>query len=88
VSSIEKFIRHNYTWDYNRRQLQGLTSYVYGKHCYLFALYMDRGYTPVQFIVLFAGRENADRQVERMFASEFGAVPPRGDWGQCCRNCI
>ena len=34
---------------------------------------MDRGNTPQQFITLFAGRSNADRQVVEMFASEFGA---------------
>jgi hypothetical protein len=70
------------------RQLQGLTSEFCCQYCYLFALYMDRVYTPQQFITLFAGRGNADRQVKQMFASEFGATLPRGGWGQCCRSCI
>jgi hypothetical protein len=49
---------------------------------------MDSGYTPKQFITLFAGRSNADRQVTQMFASEFGATLPLGGWGQCCLSCI
>jgi len=69
-------------WDYKRRQLQGLTSDVCGKYCWLFALYMDRGYTAQQFVALFAGRGNANRQVERMVAAEFWADLPRGGWGQ------
>ena len=71
------------TWDYNKRQLQGLISEVCGQYFCVFALYMDRGYTPQQFTTLFAGMGNADRQVEHMFASEFGATTPRGGWGQC-----
>ena len=60
------------TWDYNRRQLQGLTSNVCDKYCCLFALYMDRAHTPKQFTSLFDAC-NADLQVERLFATEFGA---------------
>ena len=75
-------------WDYNKRQLQGITSDVFGQYCCLFALYMVRGHTPPQFITLFAGRGNADRQVKQMFASEFQATLARGGWGQCCRSCI
>jgi len=65
-----------------------MTSDVCGQYCCLFALYMDRVYTPQQFITLFAGRGNEDRQVKQMFASEFGATLPRGDLGQCCRSFI
>jgi len=54
----------------------------------LFALYMAKVYTPQQFITLFVGRCNADRQVEQMIASEFGATLPRGGCGQWCRSCI
>ena len=44
VPAIQKFIRLNFTvWDYNKRQLQGLTSNVCGKFCWLFALCMDWG---------------------------------------------
>ena len=47
VPSIEEFIFRNCTtWDYNRRQVQGLTSEVYGKYCCLLVVYMDRRYTP------------------------------------------
>ena len=54
VPSIQAFIKCNCTtWDYNRRQLQGLTTDVCGTYCCLFALYMDRGYTPKQFISLY-----------------------------------
>lgn len=51
-------------------QLQGPTSTVCGKYCCMFALYMDRGYTPKQFIGLFDA-DIADRQIEQMFTSEF-----------------
>jgi hypothetical protein len=90
VPSIQAFLKHNCTiWEYNKRQLQGLTSEICGQYCCcLLALFMDRGYTPQQFITLFAGSSNADRQVTQMFASEFGATLPRGGWGQCCRSCI
>jgi len=43
VPDILAFIKHNCTtWDYNKRQLQSLTSDFCGKYCCLFALYMDR----------------------------------------------
>jgi len=86
VPSIQAFLKHNCTtWEYNKRQLQGLTSDVCDQYCCLF---MDRGYTPQQFITLLAGRNNADRQVTQVFASEFGATLPRGGWCQCCRSYI
>jgi len=44
---IQAFIRRNCTtWDYNKRQLQALTSDVCSQYCCHFALYVDRGYTP------------------------------------------
>jgi len=61
VPDILAFVKRNCTtWDRNRRQLQSLTSDVCGKYCFLFSLYMDRGYTPQQFVALFgtpAGRQ-------------------------------
>ena len=88
VPDILEFIRRNYTtWDLNRRQFQGLTSYVCGKYCSLFALYMDRGYIPQQFVALFDVC-NADRQVEGIFTAEFGGEMPHGGLGQCCRSCL
>ena len=85
VPDILAFIKRNCTtWDRNKRQLQNLTSDVCCKYCCLFALYMDRGYTPQQFVALFD--DAADRQV--MFTTEFGAKMPRGGWGQCWRSCL
>jgi hypothetical protein len=81
VPSILAFIRRKCTtWDYNRRQLQGLTSVVCGKYCCLFALYADRGYTPQQIVSNFDSGD-VDLRVERLFAAEFGAELPRGGWG-------
>jgi hypothetical protein len=57
IPSIQASIRRNYTvWDYNSVQLQGPTTTVCGKYCCLFALYMDRGYTPQQFTGSFPSR--------------------------------
>jgi len=87
VSDIVDIVQRNCTtWDHNRRQLQSPNSDVCGKYCCLFALYMDRGYTPQQFVALF--NTPTDRQVEEIFTSEFGAKMPRGAWGQCCRSCL
>ena len=60
-------------------QLQGPTTTVCGEYCCLFALYMDRGYTPQQFVGLFTA-ENADRNIHQLFCSEFGSG------GQCCTS--
>jgi len=82
------FIRRNYmAWDYNKRQLHGLTSDVCGKYCCLFGLYMNRGYIPQQFVALFDVC-NEDRHVERMFTAEFGGEMLCGGWGQCCHSCL
>jgi len=68
-----EFIRCNgTTWNHTRRQLQVLTIVVYGKYCCLFALYMDRGHTPKQFVSLFDAW-NLDRHVEGMYVTEFEA---------------
>ena len=48
VQSIQAFQkRHCTTWEYNKRQLQGLTSEFCGHYCCLLALYMDRSYTHI-----------------------------------------
>ena len=45
--SIQDFLHQIcITWQYNKRQLQGLTSAVCGQYCCLFTIFMDRGYTP------------------------------------------
>jgi hypothetical protein len=85
LPTIQTFLRRNcFIWDYNKTQLQGLTSAVCGRYCCLFALYMDRGFTPQQFIGL-CTTDIADQQIDQLFASEFG--PHGGEdlhGGQCC----
>ena len=71
--------------EYNATKLQRLTSTVCGKYCCLFALYMDRGYTPKQFVGLFDGAI-ADRQVNWLFASEFVPLRKHSRGGQCCTS--
>jgi len=64
VPTNQAFIKRKCTtWEYNMRQLQGLTTNVCGKYCCLLTLYMDRGYTPQQFISLIDACNSADRQV-------------------------
>ena len=53
--------------------MQGLTNDVSGKYCCLIALYMDRVYTPKQFVSLFDACNNVDWNVVRLFLSEFEA---------------
>ena len=88
IPQILSFLRRNCTvWEYNKLQLQGLTSTVCGKYCCLFALYVDRGFTPKQFVALFdvcGGK--ADSQVTAMFAAEFGSLRKDVCGGQCCRD--
>jgi hypothetical protein len=85
VLDIQTFFRKNYTFlNYNTVQLQGPTSMVCGQYCCLFVLYTDRGYTGQQIVGLFNPR-HADLQVERLFTSEFGAIP-RGGVGMCCTS--
>ena len=77
VPAIQAFIRRNcITWAHNRRQLQSLTSKNCRKYCCLFALCMDRGFTPKQFVGLFAGgaQQAAHRWIDLTFASEFGLL--------------
>jgi hypothetical protein len=89
VPAIREFLRRNCTvWHYNKRQLQGPTSNVCGKYCCLFALYMDRGYTPQQFVGLFDAEKKADRQKERALASEFGPLLPQRPGGQCSSSLL
>jgi hypothetical protein len=78
VPSIQAFIRRNCTTcDYNKRQMQGLTSDVCGQYA-VFSPSTLTGVHPQQFITLFASRANAVRH----------ATVPRGALGQCCRSCI
>jgi len=72
-------------WDYNVTQLQVLISAVCGHYCCLFALYMDRGYTPKQFVALF-NADIADRQVEEIFLKKFGSLRRVQRGGQCSSN--
>ena len=86
IPFIQSFIRRNCSvWDYNSVQLWGPTSAVCGKYCCLFALYMDRGYTPKQFAGLIA-TATADKQVSEMFESEFGPLCRMSRVGQCSKS--
>jgi hypothetical protein len=89
IPDIQSFLRRNCTvLNYNNAQLQGPLSTVCGKYCCLFALYMNRGYTSRQIVGLFTPGL-ADRQVEDLFAHEFGSVRRLGRGGQCCiSRCI
>ena len=80
---IQSFLRSNYTVLNYNAQLQEPTSTVCGKHCCLFALYMDTRYTGKQFVGLFTPGL-ADQQVEQLFASEFGSLRGLSRGGQCC----
>jgi len=87
-SYIQAFIRHNCTnWAYNNRHLQGLASDVWVITAVFYPLH-GQGLHPQQFITLFDGIGTADRQIKQMFASKFGAILPRGGWGQCWRSYI
>jgi len=80
------FLRRNRNvWKHNTVQLQGLTSTVCGQYCCLFTLYMDREYTPKQFIGFFTA-DIADRHVNKTFTSEFGPLRKELRGGQCNNN--
>jgi hypothetical protein len=84
IHDIQSFLRRNCTvLNCNNTQLQGPLSTVCGKYCCLFALYMDRGYTGRQFVLLFT-LALADRQVECLFALEFGSLRGLSRGGQSC----
>jgi len=93
VPAIQAFIRRNcITWDHNRRQLQSLTCNNCGKYYCLFVLYMDRGFTPKQFVGPFDGgaQQAADRWIDLAFASEFGSLSrsSSGQGGQCSSSIL
>ena len=86
IPSIRSLLKRTCpVWNFNAVQLQGLTSAVCGHYCCLFALYLDRGYTPQQFISLF-DTKTAEKQVAQMFASELRSDRESGvpSGGQCC----
>jgi len=86
VPSIQEFIRRNSTvCQYNTVQLQGPTSTICGHYCCLFALYLDKGFTPEQFVGLFTA-DNADLQAARLFETEFGRRRCARHGGQCCTS--
>jgi hypothetical protein len=74
VRTLRSFLRSNCAvWDYNTVHLQGLTRTVYSQYCYLFALNMDKCYTPKQFVRLF-NADIADRHINNLFSTEFGLL--------------
>jgi hypothetical protein len=86
IPAIQTFLRRNcIVWNHSTVQLQGLTSTVCGQYCCLFTLYMDRGYTPKQFIGFFTA-DIADRQVNKIFTSEFRPLRKELRGGQCSNN--
>ena len=83
--NILSFLKRNCAvWNYNTPSLQGPTSVMCGHYCCLFARYMDRGITPLQFGQMFTAGVT-DRQAVQIFTAQFGPVcgTPRG--GQCCK---
>ena len=83
IPALRAFLRRNCTvWDYNSVQLLGLISTVCGQYCCRFALYMDKGYTPKQFVGLF-NADLVDRQINKSFSSEFGSLRENSRGGQC-----
>ena len=84
LPSVCKFLKRNcLLWNYNNIQLQGLTTTLCGHYCCLFALYMDRGWTPSQFVTIFDAN-NADTKIQEMFTSEFGPLRKDVCGGQGC----
>src|SRR5215471_20493197 len=84
LPSVHAFLRRNCTlYDYNDIPMQSLTSTLCGHYCCLFVLYMDRGYTPQQFVAMFYSKD-ADSKVRKEFAAEFPPLPKRVCGGQCC----
>jgi hypothetical protein len=62
VPAVQSFLRRTSSvWEYNT-QLQGLTSTACGHYCCLFALCLDEGLSPRQFVSLF-GALHADEGV-------------------------
>ena len=84
IPDIRDFLKRTCTvWYHNSTQLQGLMSTVCGHYCCVFALYMDRGFTPQQFVRLF-NTESADKQIDEVFTREFGPLREKPRGGQCC----
>ena len=83
LNSIQQFIKlHTITWDYNRRQLQGPTTDTCGHYACLFALFMDKGYSPTDFVTQFTW--HPDVQVKQLFDHHLGPLcNTKG--GQACR---
>ena len=64
IPNIRDFLKRNCAfWYHKSTQLQGLMSTVCGHYCCIFALYMDRGFTPKQFVGLF-NNKIADKQTK------------------------
>jgi len=78
--NILSFLKRNCTvWNYNTTSLHIPTSVVCGHYSCLFALYLDEGYTPQQFVRMFSP-SIADRQVVHLFTRNFGSLcgTPKG----------
>ena len=73
--------------EYNTTQLQGWASTVCGEYYCLFAPYMDRRYTPKEFVALFDA-VTADLYISRSFALGFGPLRTTRCGGQACTKTI
>ena len=80
IANIQDFLRRNFTVrEYNAIRLQSPTTTLCGHYFCLFALHVDRGYSPKHFVSLF-NRDVADDRITRLFKFEFGLLRkmPRG----------
>ena len=86
VPSFQTFIKRNcMTWDYKRRQLQGLTTDVCGKFIRPLrgsGIHTATIHFPLRFL------QTCRPACGRLCTVEFWDQMSRGDWGQCCRNCL
>jgi hypothetical protein len=83
VPVIQLFLRRTSSvWEY-KSQLQGLTSTVCGHYRCLFALCLDEGLSPRQYVSLLGAR-HADERVLELLASRFGSSVALHRGGQCC----
>ena len=64
LASILRFLKRNcITWDYNRSQLQGLTADTCGRYACLFAIFMNRKHTPVEYVIMFTQQPNVQTKM-------------------------
>jgi len=71
---MQDCLRSNSTvQEYKPVRLQGPTTTLCSHYCCVFALHMDRGFSPKHFVSLF-DPSVADRMVKHLFKFEFGRL--------------